>query len=208
MIQKILNYTFENTELLTMALTHSSYSKQNYERLEFLGDGILNFIVGEYFFVNTEEQEGQLTKLRAQFVSEAYLVKIFDRLNIENEVLVGKSYQGKLSASVKADMIEAIIAGVYLDSNFTKAKKFVLSMINLGNYKTMKNSDYKSQLQEMAQSKKQKVKYKLLSKEGKSNDPIFEVGVYLNNELLAKGNSNTKQKAEQEAARIAFTKLK
>lgn len=208
MIQKILNYSFVNTDLLATALTHSSYSKKNYERLEFLGDSILNFIVGEYFFVNTEEQEGQLTKLRAQFVSEVYLAKIFDRLNIENEVLVGKSYQGKLSASIKADMVEAIIAGVYLDSNFVKAKKVVLSMINLGNYKTMKNSDYKSQLQEMAQSRKQKVKYKLLSKEGKSNSPVFEVGVYLNDELLAKGSANAKRKAEQESARVALIKLK
>lgn len=208
MIQKILNYAFVNTELLTTALTHSSYSKKNYERLEFLGDGILNFIVGEYFFINTDEQEGQLTKLRAQFVSEAYLVKIFDRLNIENEVLVGKSYQGKLSASIKADMVEAIIAGVYLDSNFSKTKKLVLTMINLGNYKTMKNSDYKSQLQEMAQAKKQKIKYKLLNKEGKSNSPMFEIGVYLKDELLAKGNSNSKRKAEQEAAKLALLKLK
>ena len=203
-IDKIQNYKFKNPSLLNVALTHSSFSKINYERFEFLGDSILDLIVGEYLFLNTEESEGSLTKLRAQFVSETYLAKIFDRLNIEKFVNMGKSYQGEISSSIKADIVEAIIASVYLDSNFEKTKKFAYSIINLGNYKTMKSIDFKSQLQEFWQSNKKKVSYRLIAKTGASHNPSFEVGVYVDGQLLAKGSSSSKHKAEQQAAKVAL----
>lgn len=207
MIDMLGNYKFKDQALLTTALTHSSYSKDNYERLEFLGDSILDFVVGDYFYKNSEESEGSLTKIRAQFVSEAYLSKVFERLDIEKYVLLGKSYQGVLSKSIKADIMEALIAVVYLESGFEKAKKFTYSIINLGNYKTMKNIDYKTQLQELVQANKQKVTYKTLSKTGKSHDPIFEVGVFVGGEMLSKASASSKHKAEQLAASLAIKKV-
>lgn len=191
-----------------MALTHSSYSKENYERLEFLGDSILDFVVGEYFFLNTESDEGKLTKMRAQFVSTTYLAKVFDRLQIENQVILGKSFKGSLTISIKADIVEAIIASVYLDSSFERVKKFILSFLNLGNYKTMKNADYKSQLQEKMQADKKKVTYKTLSKLGQSHNPIFEIGVYVNGEFIAKGKAASKHEAQAIAAQKALKILK
>ncbi|MGI5842474.1 MAG: ribonuclease III [Christensenellales bacterium] len=197
MIEKISNHTFKNKELIVQALTHSSFSRNNYERLEFLGDSILDFLVGEYLFKNSEEDEGNLTKFRAQFVSEAHLAKVFDRIDLKNEVLVGKSYRGELSNSIKADIIEALIAAVYLDAGFAKAKKFTYSLINLGNFKTMKNNDYKTQLQEIVQANKQKIEYRTLSKSGQSHNPIFEVGVFIDDELIASAQAGQKHKAEQ-----------
>ena len=190
--------------LLEQALTHSSFSKDNYERLEYLGDSILDLIVGEYLFHNSSEDEGMLTKLRAQFVSQQNLVKVFDRLGLENQILLGKSYQGALSESVKGDIVEAIIAAVYLDSGFEKTKKFVQSIMNLGNYKTMKSTDFKSQLQEKAQSKKLKVSYKTLSRSGQSHLPMYEIGVMVDGKQLAKASASSKHKAEQDAAKIAL----
>ena len=110
-----LGYEFKNKDLLSRALTHSSFSKENYERLEFLGDGILDFIVGDYLFRQSQQDEGQLTVLRSHFVSENNLCKIFDSLQIEKFVITGKSYQGSLSKAIKADIVEAIIAAIYLD---------------------------------------------------------------------------------------------
>lgn len=208
MIEKIGNYKFKDQKLLTSALTHASHSKENYERLEFFGDSILDFIVGEYLFKNSEESgEGSLTKIRSQFVSEAHLAKVFERLALEKYVMLGKSYQGEMSQSIKADIIEALIAVVYLESGLEKARKFTYSIINLGNFKTMKSLDYKSQLQEIVQAKKQKVVYRLLSKTGKSHSPVFEVGVFVQNEMLAKATASAKHKAEQQAASIALKKV-
>ena len=110
-----INYNFKDKKLLERALTHSSKSELNYERLEFLGDSILDFLVGEYFFKNCRDDEGKLTVLRSHYVSENNLAKLFDKLNLSGEVKLGKSYQGEISKAIKADVIEALIAGIYLD---------------------------------------------------------------------------------------------
>jgi ribonuclease-3 len=207
MIKRVSNHTFKDLSLLETALTHSSFSKENYERLEFLGDSILDFVVGEYLYKNSNKAEGSLTKFRASFVSESHLSIVFDRLELQEYVKLGKSYKTALSPSIKADIIESLIAAVYLDAGMTKTKKFVLSIINIGNFKTMKNKDYKTQLQEFAQAKKQKLVYKILSKQGKSHNPTFEVGVFLKGELLEVATGSSKHKAEQEVAKQAIEKL-
>lgn len=207
-MKEISGYVFKNENLLKVALTHSSFSKENYERLEFLGDSILDFIVSDYFFKNTDEKEGQLTKTRSKFVSEDFLNDVFDKLNIKNQVVLGKSYKGELSKAIKADIVEAIIAALYLDCNdLETVKNFVKSLFNFGNYKLMVDKDFKSQLQVYVQSMNKKVKYKMISKSGQSHNPLFEMAVYLDNEMLGNGISNSKNNAEQEAAHNALIKL-
>ncbi len=206
-MNEIFGYKFKDKKLFETAFTHSSFSKNNYERLEFLGDSILDFVVGDYFFHQTSEAEGQLTRLRAQFVSENFLARVFDRSKINEKVILGKSYKGKISKSIKADIVEAIIGAIYLDSDYENVKKFVISFLNLGNYKTMKNRDYKSQLQVFVQSKKKKVKYRLISKSGLSHNPCFKVSAFIDNEVVGVGEASSKQEAEQEAAFCALKKI-
>lgn len=208
-ISNIKWYTFKNPKYLLRALTHSSYSKENYERLEFLGDSILDFVVGEYLFRKCDESEGKLSKLRASFVSEQYLYKIFDELKIEDYVLVGKSYKSSLTKSVKADIFEAIVASIYLDGGFNVAKKFIIDTLKLSNYKTIKDTDYKSQIQEYYQAldKKNKITYKLLEQKGTPHQPIFYVGVLLNKEQIGVGMGSSKHEAEQSGAESILKKL-
>ena len=208
-ISNIKWYTFKNPKYLLRALTHSSYSKENYERLEFLGDSILDFVVGEYLFRKCDEGEGKLSKLGASFVSEQYLYKIFDELKIEDYVLVGKSYKSSLTKSVKADIFEAIVASIYLDGGFNVAKKFIIDTLKLSNYKTIKDTDYKSQIQEYYQAldKKNKITYKLLEQKGTPHQPIFYVGVLLNKEQIGVGMGSSKHEAEQSGAESILKKL-
>ncbi len=209
-LNNVLNYTYKNPQLLERALTHSSYSKENYERLEFLGDSILDFVVGDYLYKKCSESEGKLSKLRASFVSEQYLHKIFDELDIEKFVKVGKSYKSELTKSVKADIFEAIVASIYLDGGFEVAKKFVVNTLKLGNYKTIKDTDYKSQIQEYYQSldKKNKISYKLLKQEGSPHKPIFLVGVFFFLVQIGQAEGMSKHEAEQKGAELILRKLK
>ena len=134
-----IGYNFADQNLFKRAVTHSSKSEENYERLEFLGDGILDFVVGEYLFVHTAEKEGKLTVLRSHYVSENNLCKIFDKLNLSDQVILGKSYQGEISKAIKGDIIEAIIASIYLDGGLFIAilswktlQMWLTTTINLG----------------------------------------------------------------------------
>ena len=206
---KILDYEFKNSNLIKRALTHSSFSKDNYERLEYLGDSIIDFIVAEYFYLKTDEKEGRLTKLRSVFVSEKYLSCVFDNLNLYEKVVLGKSYKGEISAAIKADIVEAIIAGVYLDcKDICFVRNLVVNILNLENYKKFTLSDYKTQLQEYVQAKNKKVTYKLIKKDGLSHDPVWLMGVYLDNQLIGQGQGSSKNKAEQIAAKQALELLK
>ena len=206
---KKINYKFKNPHLLKMAFTHSSFSNQNYERLEFLGDSILDFIVADFFYKKTDENEGSLTKLRSSFVSEKYLSDIFDQLDLSKNVITGKSFKGQLSNAIKADIIEAVIASIYLDCQDMKlVKNFVTDLLKLDLYKTVQTNDYKTELQEYVQAKNSKVEYKLIKKEGLSHNPIWTMGVYLNNQLIGQGQEKSKHRAEQIAAKYALCLLK
>ena len=198
-----IGYVFKNKSLYIRALTHSSKSEQNYERLEFLGDSILDFLVGEYFYLNCDEAEGKLSVHRSHFVSETYLAKIFDELNLEKDVIMGKSYQGKLSKSIKGDVIEALLAAIYLDGGLESAKKFVYDNFNLGSYKTILDENYKSKLQELVQGNfKCKMLYDtVLTENG------FMATFYMDEDEIATGHGATKQEAEQMAAKSAISKL-
>ncbi len=196
---KIGDYEFKNCGLFEKALTHSSYSNNNYERLEFLGDSILDFIVGKYFYEKTTLNEGLLTKMRSHFVSEDNLCKVFDKLKLGDYVKLGKSCK-ELTKSIKCDMFEAVIASIYLDSNLKTCEKFIIDNIFLEDYKNVELLDSKSKLQEIAQGNKQVVHYELLEQKGMSHKPTFlikaSVGVY-----SATAESGSKQIAEQLAAK-------
>lgn len=203
MLEENLGYKFKDKNLLNQALTHSSLSQKNYERLEYLGDSILDFIVGEYFFQNTDKQEGELTVLRSRFISEQYLSNVFDKLNLEKEVRVGKSYKTSISKAIKGDIIEAIIAGIYLDGGIEQAKKFIYDKLNLKDYEKVKDTNYKSKLQELIQANfKCKMTY-----ETEKVDNKFIAKFFMDDDEIASGEGNSKIEAEQDCARVVINLL-
>lgn len=201
-----INYKFKDKKLLERALTHSSKSELNYERLEFLGDSILDFLVGEYFFKNCSEAEGKLTVLRSHYVSENYLCQVFDRLNLEDDVRLGKSYQGEISKAIKADIVEAVIAGIYLDSKengIVEARKFILENFDLQNYRSIIDDNYKSRLQELIQGNfKCKMQYITTA-----CDDGFESSFYMDEDKISTARGKSKIEAEQHTAKLAIEKL-
>ena len=200
---KNIGYFFKDKSLLDLALTHSSRSEKNYERLEFLGDSILDFLVGEYFYKNCDDKEGKLTVLRSHFVSEIYLSKIFDKLDLKNDVRLGKSCQGEVTRAVKGDVIEAIIAAIYLDSGIDDARKFILDNFELESYKSMQDENYKSKLQELVQqSFKCKIGYIT-----EPEDNGFVSTFFMDEDKIATGHGKSKLEAEQSAAKKAIDKL-
>lgn len=198
-----IGYEFKNPQLLKRALTHSSFSSENYERLEFLGDSILDFLVGEYFYQNCEDSEGKLTVLRSHFVSENYLAMLFDKLDLKKDVILGKSYQGEISKAIKGDIIEAILAGIYLDGGLDEAKKFIERFFDLDSYKSIIDDNYKSKLQELVQGHfKCKIGYETIPcEEG------FEATFCMDEDKIATAKGRSKQEAEQKCAKIAINKL-
>lgn len=202
-IEKIIGFKFNDKKLLTRALTHPSKSKENYQRLEFLGDSILNFIVGEYLFKNSSEQEGQLTVLRAHYVSEESLSACFDRLDLSRFVITGKSLKGELTCAIKGDIMEAIIATIYLEGGMNEARKFVIEKLELSGFENAQIDNFKSQLQELVQANfKCTMKY-----ETTKEDDGFEARFFMDEDLISKGFGKDKAKAEQNAAAVAIKKL-
>lgn len=205
-VLKKLNYRFKNMDLFKRALTHSSKSENNYERLEFLGDSILDFLVGEYFYLNCNDDEGKLTILRSHYVSENYLVKVFDALCLQDDVILGKSYQGEISKAIKGDVVEAILGAIYLDGGLDKARKFIYDNFDLKNYKNIIDDNYKSKLQELIQGNfKCKIAYETVPCEG--NQGGFEANFYMDEDKISTGRGMSKIEAEQRAAKQAIEKL-
>lgn len=198
-----LGYNFKNKELYQRALTHASKSEQNYERLEFLGDGILDFVVGEYLFKHMQEDEGHLTVLRSHFVSENYLAKLFDKLKLERDVLVGKSYKGNLSKAIKGDVVEAIIAAIYLDSGMEESKKFIYDNFDLESFRNVVDDNYKSRLQELVQASF-KCKMQYVTEKIENG---FSSTFYMDEDAISTGEGNSKIEAEQNSAKKAIDKL-
>lgn len=195
-----LEYEFKNKMLLKRAMTHSSKSIENYERLEFLGDSILDFVVGDYLFQNSDKAEGELTVLRAHFVSEANLCKVFDQLEIEKDIILGKSWKGSLSKAVKCDIVEAIIAAIYLDGGMDKAVEFIIKKLDLSSFNNVKDENYKSKLQELIQAN---FKCKMFYDTQKAENG-FMSSFYMDEDKISTGFGNDKTSAEQDAAEKAI----
>lgn len=203
MLSEELGYCFKDEKLLKLALTHCSKSANNYERLEFLGDSILDFVVGDYFFNNTDKKEGELTVLRSRFISEQYLSKVFDELQLEKEVLVGKSYKGAISKAIKCDVIESIIAAIYIEAGLEEARKFIEEKLHLADYEKVKDTNFKSQLQELIQAN---FKCKMTYQTEKVDDKFISK-FFMDDDEIAMGEGLSKAEAEQNCARVVINLL-
>ena len=219
-IEKLINYEFNNKELLEEALRHTSYANEtntkSYEKLEFFGDAILEFVVSEYLYEKyTNLSEGELTKLRAMVVCEDSLHEVAKRLELSDFIKVGSGEFEKGEhhrASIMADVVEAIIAAIYLDNKancgLASAKKFILS--NLKDYIDVAShhvgeKDFKTVLQEKLQRNGNvHIEYRTIKETGPEHDKTFEVEVLLNGKVLASGIGKNKKSAEMDAARKAL----
>ena len=222
-LQKILGVPFQQQELLTQALTHSSYANENpgtapasNERLEFLGDAILGLIVAENLFLDFPAMaEGEMTRLRSILVKQETLARVAESIDLGDYLYLGKGEEssgGREKPANLARALEALIAAVYLDHGFPVTEQFVLEILDAELLRTLYQGtiiDYKSQLQEMLQAKAQQTPvYVLIETSGPDHDKKFTVEVKLGNDVLAAGTGRSKKKAETEAARIALEKLK
>ena len=215
-----IKYKFKNIELLKKALTHTSYAYEknieSNEKLEFLGDSILEFISSDYIFNKYSFlKEGEMTKVRATVVCEKSLYKIAQKHNFGDYLYLGKSEiytNGKERPAILADSVEAVIAAMYLDGGLEIAKKFIIA--NLSDEieiatKNVGEKDYKTVLQEKLQVHGDvKIEYIIINETGPDHDKKFESEVKCNGKLLAKGIGSSKKRAEMDAARNALENLK
>ena len=214
-LEKRIGYTFKNKQLLSEALTHSSYANERQdgtrcnERLEFLGDSVLGFISAEHFFEHFKHlPEGELTKRRAFFVCEKSLSVFAKELGIGDFLLFGKGEiltGGKDRPSILADAFEAVLAAVYLDGGIEPAKKLVLRFIDKADEVKPGITDYKTTLQEIVQrNPEEAVEYVLVGESGPDHNKTFEAEVLLNGESAGRGFGHSKKEAEQMAAKAAL----
>ena len=219
-LQKTIGYTFRDLSLLETALTHTSYANEvwkdglrSYERLEFLGDSILGFTTADYLLGTFPEMhEGELTKLRAELVCEASLAETARELGLGDHLRLGKGEEaggGRRRVSIIADVVEAVIAAIYLDGGLPAAKRFIYDhVLTDAKARIRLNADYKTMLQELVQQKKnQALSYELLGETGPDHDKEFSVRVLLNGVPVGTGAGSSQQRAEQAAAREAVEAL-
>ena len=208
-----LNYVFKNKALLMVAITHSSYANEhnleNNERMEFLGDAVLELAMSKYLYNNLEYDEGVLTKTRAKAVCEVALNTYASKIDLAKHLLLGKGEEatgGRTRPAIIADMAEAILGAIFLDSNFDEAYKVVLNLFVPYLPEVMKNKDYKSLLQEKLQSEKRNIRYEITKDEGPANAKTFEAVVFMDEILMGRGTGKTKKEAEMNAAKSALEK--
>lgn len=219
-LEQGLGYTFRNKALLENALTHSSYANENRERhlpdnerLEFLGDSILGFVVAEYLYRNfPDKPEGELTRIRADLVCERNLAEAAATVELGSYLLLGHGEEqggGRKRDSIVSDAMESVIAASFMDGGFAAAKeiidRLILSNIPKGR---PRNFDYKTAFQELVQRKKdQQIHYELTGESGPDHDKHFEVEVLLNGKAVGHGVGSSKKRAEQAAAEAAIEAL-
>lgn len=218
-LENKINYTFNKKFLLERAMTHSSYANQNKldyayhnERLEFLGDSVLSLTISEYLYKKYHSKpEGKLTRLRSSIVCEASLYDKAKLLKLGTYLQMGKGEEqsgGRERVSTLSDAFEALIGAIYLDGGLDNARQFIISqfsnMIETLEKKE-KFSDYKTQLQELAQKQSGAViSYDIYKEEGPDHDKLFSARVYINDKLSGEGTGKSKKEAEQHAAKKAL----
>ena len=219
-LEEKIGYKFNNKELLKKALTHTSYayehSLESNEKLEFLGDSILEFITSDYLFENYQNlREGEMTKVRATVVCEKSLYKVAQKHNFSDFLYLGKSEEksgGATKPAILADSVEAVIAAIYIDGGLECAKKFIIENlkdeIKIAS-EHVGQKDYKTVLQEKLQENGEvKIKYTIIKEIGPEHDKTFEAKVECNGKILSTGIGKSKKMAEMDAARKALENLR
>ena len=211
-----IGYSFNNIEIFKKALTHTSYANEqnvkSNEKLEFLGDAILEFITSEYLYNNYSNlKEGEMTKVRASVVCEESLYKVAIKLNFSDFLYLGKSEivsNGKARPAILADSVEAVIAAMYLDGGIAPVKNFVINNLKDAIWEASKNvgmKDYKTVLQEKLQVHGDvHIEYEIIQESGPDHNKSFTAQVKLNGKVLATGEGKSKKSAEMQAARNAI----
>ncbi len=222
LLQEKIKVKFKNPQFLILALTHRSYLNENRqlkssnERVEFLGDAILEYWVSQKLYsLFPDFDEGQLTNLRSLIVCTENLADISSSFNLGSFILLSRgedSHDGRLNISLLADTLESLIGAIHLDQGYKATEKFLNRFFDK-NIKTLSQKniykDAKSLFQEIAQSKRGITpSYQLISQSGPDHQKIFKIGLYLDEKLIATGQGNSKQKAEEGAATKATTLLR
>ncbi|HHX56601.1 MAG TPA: ribonuclease III, partial [Clostridiales bacterium] len=215
--ESVVKYQFKNKQLLTEALSHSSYanekkkSRNSNERLEFLGDSVLSVVVSQYLFEHFSHlPEGELTKIRASLVCEKSLHGFAKQINLGDYLLLGRGEEhtgGRVRPSILADAFEAVIAAIYLDGGLEAVRKHVLRFIpdDIDKKNLAAFSDFKTILQEVIQKNpEEKVEYILADQTGPDHNKAFKVQVCLNSNIIGTGTGKSKKEAEQMAAKEAL----
>lgn len=221
-LQTIIDYRFRDIEILNTSLTHSSYANESKsdvtsnERLEFLGDVVVDLVVSEYLYNRfTELPEGELTKRRASVVCESSLAFAARKIKLGDYLLLGKGEEstgGRNRDSILADAFEALTGAIYIDGNYESARSFLL--VNFEEeviYALSKGTlfkDYKTELQELLQRRtKSKIEYVVEKEDGPDHRKKFYMNVIVENKVIGKGMGRNKKEAEQNAAKQALMKL-
>ncbi len=222
-LEEVIGYHFQNRKYLMIALTHSSFSNEkrnrifyeHNERQEFLGDSVLSLIISRHIFADSNVfPEGTLTKLRAASVCAEALFEYAEKISLGDYMLLNHGLEeagGRHQKNILADCFEALIAAIYLDSDFETCERFVLPLAEERMHRIVqggkiRDDDYKSLLQEKVQtSPGEKVEYRLIGERGPDHHKEFTVQVCLNSNVIGKGTGKSKREAEQEAARIALS---
>ncbi len=202
----------KNKELLDTALTHSSYSNEhdveNYERLEFLGDAVLELAISDYLYKNYEQDEGDMTKMRANYVCENANYEYMTNLNLIRYIRVGNGEVTDIKKAIVADIFEAFIGAIYIDQGFEKAKEYILDIITpYMESKTYFFNDYKSILQEAVQTDRRSLVYDLVDESGPAHAKSFTIAVRIDDVIYGKGTAGSKKEACQLAAKESLEKL-
>ncbi len=210
-----LNIKPKDINLYKTAFSHSSYAnehkaKNDYERLEFLGDAVLDLVVADYLYNNHKDSEGEMTKVRASYVCENANYCYATGLNLQNYILLGNGESNSgIKKAIVADIFEALMGAIYLDLGYATVRNVILNIIlpYINNPDITFFSDYKSSLQEMVQTEQKSLEYNLVKEEGPAHQKQFTTEVIIDGIVYGTGVGSSKKEAEQEAAKQAIDKL-
>ncbi len=224
--EQAIGYTFKDKNLLRQCFTFKSYANENHggkdnERLEYLGDAILGFVVAEYLYKTYSYDEGKLTEMRINLVSKTPLQNAVKKYGYDSFMLIGVGAKKDLHGNEKlfSSLFECIVAGIYLDGGLEQARKFILAKLvtKKGDkkaenkkvaVKNLATKDIKSTLQEYVQKHKLgSIEYKDVKKSGPDHEPTFEVACYINGSKKGTGKGHSKKEAQSNSATTAFAKL-
>ncbi|MEG0768853.1 MAG: ribonuclease III [Ruthenibacterium sp.] len=213
-LEQMIHYTFKNKKLLETALTHTSYANEardgtkHNERLEFLGDSVLQIVAADYLFTHKNVPEGDLTRMRASLVCEGALFDFAQQIHLGDFLRLGRGEElggGRNRPSVVSDAFEALIAALYLDGGLEVARAFILPFLADGLTADAADEDHKTRLQEIVQQNRtERLRYVVTSETGPDHNKHFVVEVHLNSNCIGRGEGHSKKLAEQAAAKEAL----